>query len=112
VPSVLRDLPTTINITALAANGAFNMVSLTLAPVTIQTINVFANPATIESGGTSTITAQVLTNTGAPAPDGTTVNFTVSPSSSGGIDPFAQTTDGIAEAEFTAAEVPSDTTAQ
>ena len=111
IPSELRILPTVLNITALAENGAFNMVSLTLEPVTIQTINVFANPTTIESGGTSTITAQVLTNTGSPAPDGTTVNFTVSPSSSGGIDPFAQTTDGIAEAEFTAAEVTSDTTA-
>ncbi|MEW6584916.1 MAG: hypothetical protein AB1442_04805, partial [Nitrospirota bacterium] len=36
---------------------------------------------------------------------------TVSPSSAGGIDPFAQTTDGIAETEFEAAEVTVDTIA-
>ena len=33
IPSELRTLPTVINITALADNGAFNIVSLTLNPV-------------------------------------------------------------------------------
>ena len=99
IPSELRDLPTVINITALAYNGAFNIVSLTLNPVAIQKVDVFANPLAIESGGTSTITAQVTTTAGTPAPDGTTVNFTTN---NGGVDPFSQTTDGIAEATFNA----------
>lgn len=106
VPTVLRTLPTVLNITALAENGAFNMISLFLNPIIIQTINVSASPATVESGGTSTITAQVLTNAGTPAPDGTTVNFAAT---IGSIAPFGQTTDGIAQAEFTAPEVTSDT---
>jgi hypothetical protein len=109
IPSELRTLPTVLNITALANNGAFNMVTLFLKPVTIATINVAANPQSIESGDPSTITAQVLTNAGTTAPDGTTVNFSVSPISNGSIDPFAQTTDGFAEAKFTAAEVTSNT---
>ena len=101
IPSTLRALPTVINITAIADNGAFNIVSLTLSPVSIQKIEVFANPRTVDSGRTSTITAQVLTNAGTPAPDDTTVNFKIT-SGNGGIEPFGQTTDGITEATFTA----------
>jgi hypothetical protein len=107
-PIAIRNLETVLNITAEADNGAFNMVTLFLKPVIIQTINVAANPQTVDSGGTSTITAQVLTNAGTPAPDGTTVNFTTN---IGGIDPFSQTTDGIATTEFTAPEVTSDSSA-
>jgi len=99
IPSTLRALPTVINITALADNGAFNIVSLTLSPVSIQKVEVFANPLTVDSGGTSAITAQVTTTAGTPVPDGTTVNFTTN---LGGIDPFSQTTDGIAKATFNA----------
>jgi hypothetical protein len=108
VPSELRSLPTVLNITALADNGAFNMVSLFLNPIVVQTITVTANPAVIESGGTSAIAAQVLTNAGMPAPDGTAVNFTAT---IGSVDPFSQTTDGIAETQFTAPEVTSDISA-
>jgi len=99
IPSTLRALPTVINITALADNGAFNIVSLTLSPVSIQKVEVFANPLTVDSGKTSTITAQVTTTAGTPAPDGTTVNFTTDV---GGIDPFSQTTDGRTEVTFNA----------
>jgi hypothetical protein len=108
IPSTLRNLPTVLNITALADNQAFNILSLTLNPVSIDQVDVFANPQTVESGGTSAITARVTTTAGTPAPDGTTVNFTAS---RGGIDPFSQTTDGIAEVEFTAPEVTSTATA-
>jgi Bacterial Ig-like domain (group 1) len=99
IPSTLRALPTVINITALADNGAFNIVSLTLSPVSIQKVDIFANPRTVDSGGTSSITAQVTTTAGTLAPDGTTVNFTTN---LGGIDPFSQTSDGIAKATFNA----------
>jgi intimin len=99
IPSALRALPTVMNLTALADNGAFNIVSLTLSPVSIQKVEVFANPQSVDSGGTSAITAQVTTTAGTPAPDGTSVNFTAN---IGGVDPFSQTTDGIAEATFNA----------
>ena len=99
IPSALRALPTVINITAIADNGAFDIVSLTLSPVSIQMVEVFANPLNVDSGGTSAITAQVTTTAGTPAPDGTSVNFTAN---IGGIEPFSQTTDGIAEATFKA----------
>ena len=99
IPSALRALPTVMNLTALADNGAFNIVSLTLSPVSIQKVEVFANPQSVDSDGTSTITAQVTTTAGTPAPDGTSVTFTAN---IGGIDPFSQTTDGIAKATFNA----------
>jgi intimin len=108
IPSTLRALPTVINITALADNGAFNIVSLTLSPVSIQKVEVFANPQSVDSDGTSAITAQVTTTAGTPAPDGTSVNFTAN---IGGIEPFSQTTDGIATTEFTAPEVTTNDTA-
>ena len=99
IPSALRALPTVMNLTALADNGAFNIVSLTLSPVSIQKVEVFANPQSVDSDGTSTITAQVTTTAGTPAPDGTSVTFKAD---MGGIDPFSQTTDGIAKATFNA----------
>jgi hypothetical protein len=108
-PSTLTSLSTTLNILAQADVGAFNMITLFLRPVVIQTIDVAANPTSVESGGDSTITAFVSTNAGTPAPDGTTVNFTVS--GAGSVEPFAQTTDGVAEAQFTAAEVTDTTSA-
>ena len=109
IPSALRALPTVMNLTALADNGAFNIVSLTLSPVSIQKVEVFANPQSVDSDGTSTITAQVTTTAGTPAPDGTSVTFTAN---KGGIEPFAQTTDGIAIAEYTAPTVNVESTAQ
>jgi hypothetical protein len=109
VPSELRAIPTVMNITALAYNSAFNMVSLTIDPVTIgNNIQVSANPQAVDSGDTSDITAVVATTAGTPVPDGTTVNFTAS---QGNIDPFAQTTNGVATATFTAPTVTSNTSA-
>ncbi len=110
-PSTLTSLSTTLNILAQADVGAFNMITLFLGPVTVQDpISVSANPTTVESGGTSTISAGVLTNAGTPVPDGTTVNFSVS-SGPGSVEPFAQTTDGIAEAQYSAPEVAGNTLA-
>jgi hypothetical protein len=51
----------------------------------------------------------VTTTAGTAAPDGTTVNFTFSPSSQGGgINPFSQTTGGLATATFTAPTLTSE----
>jgi len=112
-PSILRTLITTLNITASADNGAANMVSLFIQPVIVNNITVFANRSTVDSGGTSAITAAVFLNTGTLTPDGTTVNFrtcdatcatcdTTCATTCGSIEPFAQTTNGVAPATFTA----------
>jgi len=115
---VIRSIPSldVINITAIADNGAFDIVSLTLSPVEIkkENISVFASPMSIKSGKTSTITAEVMTTAGTPAPDGTAVKFKVI-SGSGIVDPsyprYVQTTNGFAEAEYTAPDVTEDDTA-
>ncbi|HXX57071.1 MAG TPA: hypothetical protein VEI96_03650, partial [Thermodesulfovibrionales bacterium] len=65
-----------------------------------------ANPQSVASAGISTITAQVTTSAGTPAPDGTAVNFSVT-QGTGGVDAFAQTTSGVATAQFTAPTLPS-----
>lgn len=97
-PSFLRTLKTNLNITAVAANGAANMKTLLMDPVIVDKVSVFANPQKVDSAGTSIITAQVTTKTGL-VPDGTTVNFTTN---IGGIEPFSETTKGLATAVFKA----------
>jgi hypothetical protein len=109
-PTASSFIEAPLNITALADNGAFNLVTLLLEPV--QSVTVSADPTSVASGGTSTITAQALIKGGSPVPDGTAVNFTVNPPANGSVDtPFAQTISGIATAKFTAATVTSNTSA-
>jgi hypothetical protein len=114
-PETLRDTETHVSIYALASNGAFNMVTLFLQPVAIDTITVAADPPDVNTGDTSNITATVTITTGGPAPDGITVGFSTCDQATcttpcGTIDPFAQTTDGIAEATFTAPSTPNTCT--
>ena len=102
-PVTIRNITTILNITASADNGAANMVTLQLLPVTISTVTVSATPPVVEPAGTSKITAAVTLNTGAPAFDGTVVSFTtICGTTNGSVTPFSQTTDGAAEATFTA----------
>lgn len=100
-PIEIRNIQTVLNITAVADNGAANMVSLFLQPVTVSasSSSLSANPTAVNPGGTSALTAVVKLSTGAVAPDGTTVNFTTT---CGTVTPFAQTTDGVAAGTFTA----------
>jgi hypothetical protein len=98
-PSSIRDFTLPLNITALADNGAGNIITVFLNPVTVSTVTVTANPDTVDSGGSADITAMVTTTAGTPLPDGTTVQFSTS---RGGIQPFAQTEDGFATVTFTA----------
>ena len=103
VPIGLTSVRTVATITADADNGAFNATSLFLQPVTISSIIVTAAPSTVDTNGTSTISAGVKTSLGAPAPDGTTVNFEVGGlGCDGAVTPFGQTTGGVATAQFTA----------
>ncbi len=88
-----------MSIMAYAGNGAANMRSLLLKPVKVGNITVSANPQTLALGGTSIIYANVTTTLGTSVPNGTAVNFKTN---FGFIEPFAQTTDGIAIAKYTA----------
>jgi hypothetical protein len=101
-PITIRDVQTVLNIFAsCGCNGAASMVSLFLQPVTVANVNVSANPAILAPADTSEITASVILNTGGPAPDGTAVSFVTT---CGAVEPFAQTTGGVAAVQFTAPE--------
>ncbi len=117
-PSSIRNTETHVNIMAYAANGAANMVTLFLRPVVPDpsTSYLTANPSVVDVNGNSTISAVVMLNTGARAPDGTAVNFKVECNKPGSnektdfpgiVTPFAQTTGGVAQAVFTAPPVPA-----
>ena len=103
VPTTLTSISSTLNIYAQSDTGAFNMVTLFLEPVLVDQVSLSANPQTVKSEETAIISAYVTTTAGTPVPDGTTVNFTAS---MGAIEPFSQTTNGIAQAKFTAPHVP------
>lgn len=109
-PAILTSLTTVVNITASASNGAANMVSLTLDPLTLSSISMTASPTIIQVDGTSSIIAAVKTSLGTPAPDGTTVSFNANCgllSSVGQVDPpFAQTTSGSATTTLNAPSSP------
>ncbi|MGE5239081.1 MAG: Ig-like domain-containing protein, partial [Chloroflexota bacterium] len=102
-PEVLRDVGTTLSITASADIGAFNVVTLFTRPVTVASVQVSANPASVDSGGQADVSALALTTAGTGVPDGTIINFTTT---SGGIEPFSQTPSqgvvGVASSQFTA----------
>lgn len=107
-PSVISNSVRVINITAVADNGAFGMVSLFIEPITVFKVSVAANPSVIAPNATSSILATVQLSSGTPAPDGSTVSFTAScGASSGIITPFAQTTNSVATATFTAPSTPA-----
>ncbi|GAB4536782.1 MAG: hypothetical protein Fur0020_05040 [Thermodesulfovibrionia bacterium] len=122
IPLSLRDTVTFLNVTASAPYvdgiGAANMVSLFLNPVSIDTSLSYltADPSVVNKEESSTITAVVYMNTGEPIYDGATINFTTSPKTNsdpkpcGSITPFAQTTGGVATAEFIAPPTPGTCT--
>jgi hypothetical protein len=100
VPSEIRNFDTPVNVSAVSANtGAFNVITLFLTPIEVGGISVTANPSTIASAGTSTVSATVTTTAGTFVPDGTAVNFTAT---GGVVAPFGQTTKGVATAQYTA----------
>ncbi|MGD0883352.1 MAG: hypothetical protein ABSA46_00500 [Thermodesulfovibrionales bacterium] len=99
--SALSSARSVLNITAQADNGAFGMVSLFLEPVVVASVTVSANPQTVAVGGTSTISANAISATGIPVPDGTNVTFTTS-GQNDHIVPIGQTTAGVATSIFTA----------
>lgn len=68
-----------------------------------SSITLSANPTNITVGGSSSVQATVLDSLSANVPDGTTVTFTISPSSYGSITSSMDTVSGIATATFIAA---------
>ncbi len=108
IPTAERDIQTLFNVTASVdlddppdGIDAFNLVTLFIEPVVIETIEVTANPTSVELGANSTIAAYVRTSAGTFVPDGTAVSFAVTAGADHGfVEPFAQTKDGIAEVTF------------
>ncbi|MGC2064563.1 MAG: hypothetical protein WA610_16455 [Thermodesulfovibrionales bacterium] len=113
-PSILRNFDSTVNITAKADNNTFNVLTLFLKPVTISSITIASDTASVQGGGTVTvgtttttvapgtanITASVVTSVGTPPPTGTNVQFSTT---LGAIDVFAATDkNGVATAKYTA----------
>jgi hypothetical protein len=107
-PLILRSFQTLFNVLASADNGAFNLVTMFLEPIFINMVALSADPLVVAPDGTSSITAFVTTNLLSPSPDGTAVSFTTSPTTGadpnpcGSVDPFDQTTDGVATSSFNA----------
>ena len=96
-----------VNITAQTTVNSINignMVSLFLkpGPVIISSVTVNANPSIVATNGTSTVLATVIMLGALPVPDGTAVAFETT---CGFIIPFAQTTNAVASATFTAPSV-------
>jgi hypothetical protein len=73
---------------------------------TPTTITLTANPSTLVTLGTSSITATVLDSSGANVPDGTIVRFSINSVTFGTITATATTVQGQAIATFTAANTP------
>ena len=120
-PLSLRNAVTHVNVWANSGIGGFNMVTLFLNPVIVDIISgrttLTASPPVVETGETSTITALIFLNTGAPIPDGITVNFTTAPtvlgtdpSPCGSVTPFGQTSGGVATTIFTPPLIPGSCT--
>ena len=96
-----RNLQGEVNITATVSGVSSDPLQVSvLSGVTAATINMVANPTTILTNGTATITAEVLDNGGFAVTDGTTVLFSldnpvfgdVSTSSATTVNGFATTT--------------------
>ncbi|TNF56192.1 hypothetical protein EP227_01060, partial [bacterium] len=62
----IRSVQTLFNVLALADNGAFNLVTLFVEPVFISQVILSADPSIVDTEGTSTITADVITNLNTP----------------------------------------------
>jgi hypothetical protein len=84
--------------------GLVAIQSLFLEPVTVSAPVLSANPSVVTTDGTSTILATVKMLGNLPVPDGSAVSFETI--TCGSVTPFAQTTEGVATATFTAPSIP------
>lgn len=101
-PVTLRNVSTILNVTAQELfSGAYNVLSLFLNPVTIQSVQIFPPTATVAGKGTIGFTASATTTAGNFAPVGTAMSFS---STGGTLSPyFSQIDDtGTATTTFTA----------
>lgn len=83
-------------------------VTLFLQPITVQRVDLYADPTVVNIEETSDLTVAVTLSTGGPAPDGTVVQISTT---CGAIDkPFLFTENGMANATFTAPSQPGSCT--
>jgi len=103
----------------MAYTGSYSFVLIATASVTITpeggasgwTITVTPASSSVIVGQSTQVTVTVADGGGQPAPAGTTVEFTVSPSGSGTVSPTsATTTAGLAQTTFTAGSTPTTAT--
>jgi hypothetical protein len=95
----------TVNITATSGTLT-GIITITISSTVVGSVTVIASPSSITVRGTSSVTANVLDNSGANVPDGTTVNFILSNPTLGTITSQATTYNGNAIATFTASNTP------
>jgi hypothetical protein len=104
-PLILRSVDTLLNVMASAVvsgETALDMATIFLLPVTINSVELSANPLVVPPGGDVNITAFVQTILDTVVPDGTAVMFDTAPLTGsdpdpcGSIDRFDQTTNGSA----------------
>lgn len=97
-----RNLQGEVNIAASAGGVSSDALQISvLSGVTAATINMVANPTTILTNGTATITAEVLDAYGSAVPDGTTVLFSLENTVFGSVSTNSSTTvNGFATVTF------------
>lgn len=94
-----------VTVTA-TAGGESDSITIQIVgdEVAVAEVNATANPSSITVGGTAVVRAEVLDSAGDPIPDGTLVNFSVNNSVLGSVISTATTTNGIAQATFSASD--------
>ncbi len=94
-----------VTVTATAGSESDSItVQIVGDEVAVADITASANPTSVTVGGTAIVRAEVLDSVGDPIPDGTLVNFSVNNAALGSIVSSATTTNGIAQATFSASD--------
>lgn len=82
--------------------GAADIISFTLNPVTVGSVEVRPDSNTVEAGKTVGVKTCVFDTSGYPMPDDTYIRYSLSPSDAGNIDLFGYTTQGCHNSTFQA----------
>lgn len=90
-----------------ATTGAADIVSFTLKPITVSSVQVVADSNTVDVGNSVGITTCVFDTSGYPVPDDTYIRYTVNPADAGKIELFGYTTGGCHSTTFQAVKAGS-----